>query len=178
VNAGEREEDKGPRDFPGDHDGVRKEDEEAGEEVGDPGREREPERGPQDDPRLLPDLIEEQVGCDSQAQVHQPPKAWNQAHSENCPDEHERVGPQPRLEPQQEAKGFVDEVRQDRSKEDEAIVDGQACFPREEPREAETDPQVAQEVHLPGGFLNGDLTIPRQESPLRTPRVCHDLGSR
>src|SRR6267143_375578 len=119
--------------------------------------------GIQDHPRHLPDSIHEEVGRDAEADEPENPQPRCEAHREDREQEDEGVGPNACLQTEREHERLVDQVRQDGAEEDQTIVEDGGGLPREEPREAQADPQVGEEEH---GRRNGTRLkrLPRQSS--------------
>src|SRR5437773_4832226 len=101
----------------------------------------------EDDPRHLPDSIHQEVRRHAKADEPEAPKVRGEARREDREEEDESVGPDARLEAESVSEGLVDQVREDRSEEDQAVVEPRRRLPREEPCEAEPDPQVGEEEH-------------------------------
>src|SRR6266568_595689 len=95
--------------------------------------------------REVPDLVEEQVRRDAESYEAPRPQRGDEAQGEDRKQEEERVRPQARLEAEHVSEGLVDQIREDRAEEDEPVVDARRGPPRQQPREAESDPQVAEE---------------------------------
>src|SRR6266545_1964451 len=111
------------------------------------GRERPTVRGIPEDAWEVPDLVEEEVGRDPEADEPEAPPPRDETERKDRGEEEERVRPQPRLETEYVSEGLVDQIRKDCAEEDEPVVDARRRPPRQEPREAESDPQVAEEEH-------------------------------
>jgi len=85
------------------------------------------------------------VRRDAEADEAPRPQRGDEADREDREQEEERVRPQTRLQAEEVPEGLVDEIGKDRAEEDEAVVDARRGPPRQEPREAQSDPEVAQE---------------------------------
>src|SRR3970282_2938523 len=85
--------------------------------------------------------------CAPKPALHETAHPRDRAHCHDDPEEQEGVGPQARLEAEEEPEGLVNEIWQDRPEEDEAVVDGLPRPRGEEPREAEADSEMAEEIH-------------------------------
>src|SRR5436190_4228965 len=101
----------------------------------------------EDDPGHLPDSIYQEVRRNPEADELEAPQVRREARREDREEEDEGVRPDARLEAEGIPEGLVDQVREDRSEEDQAVVEPRRGLPREEPCEAEPDPQVGEEEH-------------------------------
>src|SRR5256885_6385710 len=101
----------------------------------------------QDDPRHLPDSIHEEMGRDAEAHEPEHPQPRCEAHREEGEQEDERVRPDPGLEAEGVPKRLVDQVREDRAEQDEAVVEPGGRLPGEQPRQPESDPEMGEQEH-------------------------------
>src|SRR5438552_12306092 len=101
----------------------------------------------EDDPRHLPDSIHEEVGRDAEADEPENPQPRCEARGEDGEQEDEGVRPDPRLEAEGIPKRLVNQVREDCTEQDEAIVEDGGRLPREDPGEPEADSQVCEQEH-------------------------------
>src|SRR5207237_9661710 len=101
----------------------------------------------EDHPGHLPDPIHQEVRGHAKADEPEAPKVRREADREEREEEDEGVRPDPRLEAEGIPEGLVDQVREDRSEEDQAVVESGGRLPGEEPSEAESDAQVREEEH-------------------------------
>src|SRR3989440_1177575 len=101
----------------------------------------------QHDPGGLPQPIQQEMRGDPETDEPEAPQPRDEAQREDREQEDEGVGPDSRLEAKDVSERFVDQVRQDRSEEDESVVERSGRLPREEPGEPEADPEVAEEEH-------------------------------
>src|SRR5438309_7321196 len=102
----------------------------------------------QDDPRHLPDSIHEEVRRDAEADEPEDPEPWCEAHREDGEQEDEGVGPDPRLEAQGIAERLVEQVREERTEQDEPVVASGGGFAGEQPRQPESDPEMSEQEHI------------------------------
>ena len=101
----------------------------------------------QNDPRQAPHLIQEKVRCHTEADEAEEGQSRDEAQRQDRVQEQEGMRPRATADSEKDAEGLVDEVGQNRSEQDESVVDAGRRFPREKPREAETNPQMAEEEH-------------------------------
>src|SRR5207245_5460429 len=93
------------------------------------------------------DHVEQQVRGHSEANEPEPSQHRDEAEREDREQEEERVSPDARVQSGDIRERLVDQIRENRSEENEAIIDSRRRFPGEEPREAESDPQMAKQKH-------------------------------
>src|SRR2546430_11441744 len=133
----------------------------------------------QHDPRGLPQPIQQEMRGDPESDEPEAPQPRDEAQRENREQEDEGVGPDPCLEAEDVSERFVDQVRQDRSEEDESVIEQSRRLPREEPSEPEADPEVAEEEHeVP--MRVSVMTLPRHvqigggpcDAPWSSPRAA------
>src|SRR2546430_3054826 len=101
----------------------------------------------QDDPRHLPDSIHEEVRRDAEAHEPESPQSRCEAHPEEDEQEDEGVRPDPRLEAEGIPKRLVDQVREDRAEQDEAVIEPGGRLPGEQPCPPQSDPEVGEQEH-------------------------------
>src|SRR3989449_11628037 len=147
MDPGERDEDGKPNDLAGLDVGVVEQRLEPPARVEWSHREGPSVRRIPDDGRLDPDHVEQQVRGHSESYESQSAKLRDEAEREDREQEEKRVSPDARVEPGDIRERFVDQIREDRSEEDQAIIDSGRRFPGEEPREAESNPQMAKQQH-------------------------------
>src|SRR5256885_9113498 len=122
----------------------------------------------QHDPGGLPQPIQQEMRGDPETDEPEAPQPRDEAQREDREQEDEGVGPDSRLEAKDVSERFVDQVRQDRSEEDESVVERSGRLPREEPGEPEADPEVAEEEH----------EVPMRVSVMTLPRHVQIGGGR
>src|SRR6059058_2026781 len=82
----------------------------------------------EDDPGHLPDSIYQEVRRNPEADELEAPQVRREARREDREEEDEGVRPDARLEAEGIPKGLVDQVREDRSEDDQAVVESGGDF--------------------------------------------------